>query len=388
MEIAFTAHAILERISSKQVCEMALRWNLQVQLDEMQQHLKSAMRESFHDQNQVVELLRDALFKVDDIFDELEVHILQSQMQPLQRLKLSKVQNFFCSLKVLALRVQIGSRIRSLNSRLVELQIYWMPNLHPLGPSNQHERVLMHRPYAVQHIDVFGREKDKEKIVEVLLGLRNESAISVIPVFGIGGIGKTTLAKAVFNDARVMRQFQLRLWVNASRVFDVKKLVDKVIKSASGNEDTDLRNLNEAELQTMFHKVLLKRNYMLVLDDLWIDNEGQWNELKRLLAGGHGNMILLTTRSESVASIAGTVPPYNLGGLLDDDCLALFLRKASGEGEEIQNNPNLLRIGAEITKKCEGVPLDAVVLGSSLYKETSQCHWEWIRDHHIWDSDR
>ncbi|KAK4373188.1 hypothetical protein RND71_008572 [Anisodus tanguticus] len=382
LEIAFTAHVILERISSKRVFEMALRWNLQGQLDQMQQHLKSAMQESFHDQNQVVDVLSEA----DKIFDELEIHTLQSQMQPLQRLKLSKVKNFFCSLKVLALRVQIGSRIRSLNSRLVELQIYWTPNLCLLRLSNQHERVLMHRPYPVQSIDVFGRENDREKIVEVLLGLRNESAISVVPVFGIGGIGKTTLEKMVYNDARVMRQLHLRIWVNSSRVFDVNKLVEKVIKSASGNEVTDLRNLNEAELRTMFCKVLLTRTYLLVLDDLWIDNEGQWNELKKLLAGGNGNMILVTTHSESVASIAGTVPPYNLGGLLDDDCLALFLRKASGEGEVVQNNPNLLRIGAEITKKYEGVPLDAVVLGSSLYNETSQCHWEWIRDHHIWDS--
>ncbi|XP_059310162.1 disease resistance protein RGA2-like [Lycium ferocissimum] len=393
MEIAFTAHEILERISSKRVCEMALRWNLQGQLDQMQQHLKSAMQETFHDQNQGVELLRDALSEADKIFDELEVHALQSQIQPLQRLKLSKVKNFFCSLNYQRsntlqsqIRVQIGSRIRSLNSRLAELQIYWTPNLRLLGLSNQHERVLMHRPYPVQRIDVFGRENDREKIVEALLGLRNESAISVVPVFGIGGIGKTTLAKMVYNDARVMRQFQLRIWVNASRVFDVNKLVEKVIKSASGNEVTDLRNLNEAELRAVFCKVLLKRTYLLVLDDLWIDNEGQWNELKSLLAGGHGNMILVTTRSESVASITGTVPPYNLGGILDDDCLALFLRKASGEGEEIQTNPNLLRIGAEITKKCEGIPLDAVVLGSSLYKETSLCHWEWIRDHRIWDS--
>ncbi|KAM3280816.1 disease resistance protein RGA2-like [Capsicum chacoense] len=385
MEIAFTAHDILERITSKRVCEMALRWNLQGHLDEMQLHLKSAMQESFHDQNGALELLRNALSKADKIFDELEVHTLQSQMQPLQRLELSKVRNFFCSVEVLAFRVQIGSRIRNLNSRLVELQIHWMTNLHQLGPSDQRERILMPRPNPVEHIDVFGRENDKEKIVEVLLGLTNESATSVIPVFGIGGIGKTTLAKMVYNDARVMRQFQLQIWVNASRVSDANKLVEKAIKSALGNEVADLRNLNEAELQMIFHKVLLKRTYLLVLDDLWVD-EGQWNELMRLLAGGHGNMILVTTRSESVASIAGTVPTYNLGGLLDDDCLALFMRKASAEGEEIQNSPNLLSIGAEITKKCEGVPLDAVVLGSSLYKETSQCHWEWIRDHRIWDS--
>ncbi|KAM3338447.1 hypothetical protein P3S68_030533 [Capsicum galapagoense] len=79
MEIAFTAHDILERITSKRVCEMALRWNLQGHLDEMQLHLKSAMQESFHDQNGAVELLRNALSKADKIFDELEVHALQSR---------------------------------------------------------------------------------------------------------------------------------------------------------------------------------------------------------------------------------------------------------------------------------------------------------------------
>ncbi|XP_019261990.1 PREDICTED: putative disease resistance protein RGA3 [Nicotiana attenuata] len=80
----------------------------------------------------------------------------------------------------------------------------------------------------------------------------------------------------------------------------------------------------------------------------------KWDDLKKLLmVGACGSKILVTTRNAAIASIMGTVPAYNLKGLLSEDCLTLFLRMAFEQGQEVLY-PNLVRIASDIMQKCEG----------------------------------
>jgi flagellar biosynthesis GTPase FlhF len=58
---------------------------------------------------------------------------------------------------------------------------------------------------------IFGREHDKEVVVELLLGQRDQQHLQVLPIIGMGGLGKTTLAKMVYNDCRVQKHFDLKI---------------------------------------------------------------------------------------------------------------------------------------------------------------------------------
>ncbi|KAJ9678919.1 hypothetical protein PVL29_020966 [Vitis rotundifolia] len=240
--------------------------------------------------------------------------------------------------------------------------------------------------------DVIGRDKDKEKVLELLMNSSDDDeSISVIPIVGLGGLGKTTLAKLVYNDQWVAGHFKKRIWVCVSDDFDMKKVIINIIKAikttVEGGSGIGLLNHNDLEMeqaQTLLRSTLGNENFFLVLDDMWNEDRRKWIELKTfLMNGAKGNKIVVTTRSHLVASIMGTVQAYILEGLSHDDCLSLFLKWAFNEGQEKQH-PNLVKIGNDIVKKCNGVPLAARTLGSLLFSKFEPRDWLDVRNNEIW----
>ncbi|XP_027772380.1 putative disease resistance protein RGA4 [Solanum pennellii] len=126
------------------------------------------------------------------------------------------------------------------------------------------------------------------------------------------------------------------------------------------------------QLQGCLGEVLQQKRYLLVLDDVWNEDQHKWTDMRELLMNcSRGSKIVVTTRSKMVALITGTVPPYYLRGLGQDN---LF--------------PNLVEIGKEIVKKCGGVPLAVKTLGRLLYMKTDKNEWLQIRDNEIWEIEQ
>ncbi|KAF9619881.1 hypothetical protein IFM89_009663 [Coptis chinensis] len=121
----------------------------------------------------------------------------------------------------------------------------------------------------------------------------------------------------------------------------------------------DVCNLEELDpLQRRLQESLLGKRYLLVLDDMWNENQEEWNRfICSMRCGAKESTILVTTRIKTVALITGTFPPYVLKFLSGDHCWSLFKQRSFGKGNE--GNPNLVEIGKEIVKKCGGVPQDA-----------------------------
>ncbi|XP_052483611.1 putative disease resistance protein RGA4 [Gossypium raimondii] len=205
---------------------------------------------------------------------------------------------------------------------------------------------------------------------------------------------KDTLAaiRAVVLDAEQQqaRTQELSLWIQRFKdaCYDVEDSIDQFEIEALRRqvlewEVPERRDMNKEELHKVLQDCLNGKRFLMVLDDVWKDKKKR-SELKDLLCGGaQGSIIIVTTRSRKVATITGTVSPYDLEHLSYENCMSLFLKLAFKEGEEKQH-VNLVRIGAGIVKKCEGVALAVKTLGSLLCSTRVQHDWELVRDSELW----
>ena len=334
--------------------------------------------------------LKNVCYDAEDVLDEFEYHALEDKVVSHGSIK-RKVLHFFSSSNPLLFGFKMSHRIREITERLDEIAA---DKSKFMLASDVSRAPVLYREKThsfVNASDVIGRDKDKENILQLLKNSCDMESISVIPIVGLGGLGKTTLAKLVYNDRCVVENFKKRMWVCISDDFDLKKVIVDIINSikttAEGGSGVGLLRHDELSMEqsrTLLRSTLGNEPFFLVLDDTWNEDRQKWIELKTVLMNGvKGNKIVVTTRSHRVASIMGTVPAYLLEGLSCDDCLSLFLKWAFKEGQERQH-PKLVHIGKGIVAKCKGVPLAARTLGSLLFSNFEERYWAYVRDTEIW----
>ncbi|KAM4080177.1 hypothetical protein ACB094_09G172000 [Castanea mollissima] len=332
--------------------------------------------------------LKDVLQDAENVLDEFQYRILQKEVMKRQGSTSEKVSNLFSSSNPLAVRFEMAHKIKGIRKRVDEIAAEKDKfNLaQGLGDRKLNMQEMRDRTHSfVDPRNVIGRDDDREKIIDLLMEQDAGRNVNVIPIVGIGGLGKTTLAKLVYNNEQVVGHFQLRMWVCVSEDFDVKWLIKEILKSALGKID---ETLSLDWLQTHLRDLLNDKKFLLILDDVWNDDHNKWIELKDLLLGGcKGSKIIVTTRKSSVATIMGTVATCNLKGLSHEYCLSLFKKLAFKEGEENQY-PNLLEIGEEIVEKCKGVPLAVRTLAGILYSKVDEHEWKFVRDNEIWNLEQ
>jgi hypothetical protein len=387
------ADNLLGKLGSLAFQEACLVWGVESDLERLEKTLSTvkavlldAEEQQFHNQELTVWLgnLREVFYDAQDVLDEFECEALRRQDVETRGSTTRKVRRFFSSSNSLVFRTKMGHQIKEIRARLDEVAAD-RAKFH-LSERSENRHVVRGREmsYSFVHAsDVIGRDQDKENIIQLLLHPAADGGqnVSVISVVGIGGLGKTALAKLVFNDATVVDHFELKCWVCVSDEFVLKQLLVKIVESISGENRNDL---GEEQLQIRLRDSLSGKKFLLVLDDVWNEERDKWIELRNLLIGGaNGSKILVTTRSPKVASMMGTMSPYNLEGLPHKQCLSLFVKWAFDEGQE-SRHPNLVEIGDEIVKKCKGVPLAVKSLGSLLYSKLEECDWLFVKDNDMW----
>ncbi|WKA08069.1 hypothetical protein VitviT2T_025823 [Vitis vinifera] len=391
------ADRVLGKLGSALIQEVGLAWGVKTELEELNDTLSTirAVLLDAEEKQATSHQLRDWLGKLkvgfydaEDIVDEFEYEALRQKVVASGSFK-TKVCSFFSSPKSLAFNLKMGHRVKKIRGRLDKIAAdkskFNLIEAVANTPVVLSKREMTHS--FVRASDVIGRDDDKENIVGLLMQPSVTENVSVIPIVGIGGLGKTTLAKLVYNDESVVGQFSTKMWVCVSDEFDIEKLIKKILKEIRKGDESYSDSSME-QLQSHLRNALDGEKFLLVLDDVWNTDREKWLKLKDLLVdGASGSKILVTTRKKSTASIMGTFPMQEIKGLSHDDCLSLFVKCAFRDGEDKQY-PTLLKIGDQIVEKCAGVPLAVRSLGSLLYSKRGERDWVSIRDSKIWELEQ
>ncbi|XP_012832978.1 PREDICTED: putative disease resistance RPP13-like protein 1 [Erythranthe guttata] len=300
--------------------------------------------------------LEGVAFDADNVLDELDYQHLSQTVHPTQHKIKKKVSNYGLQ------NIVAGANAQADGSQ---------------GPSAGRETdSLGNDPIFL------GRENDVSEIVKMMTTPpKGDHVFSILPIVGMGGLGKTTVAREVVDHKDIRTRFPKRFWVHVSENFDLMILFRKILTSLTRtNVKLESRQDVLEELQTY----LGAGRFLLVLDDVWNDSEEKWDDFinpLRKISSATGNGIVVTTRNLSVASLVTTLPIHKLNGLSVEECWSIIKAKAFVDG----NVPSEFElVGVSIAKNCQGLPLAARMVGRLLRGKSID---EWLHIEKNWLSD-
>ncbi|XP_057778310.1 putative disease resistance protein RGA4 [Salvia miltiorrhiza] len=213
--------------------------------------------------------LEDVAFDADNVLDEINYHNLSKQIKSAEPKK-EKVPSCFSCCKNLsrsrnmALKItKIKENLESINKEATELGLVRRLDNEPaLVITTVETDSYTHDPIFI------GRDDVESEIVEMLTNsiTTDERAVSIISIVGLGGLGKTTLTRKVFNHLKDETQFGSHIWVHVSPNFDALTLFKKILNNLTSCQ---AENESREDILAKLKEALKDKTYLLVLDDVW-----------------------------------------------------------------------------------------------------------------------
>ncbi|KAK8992713.1 hypothetical protein V6N11_048783 [Hibiscus sabdariffa] len=267
--------------------------------------------------------LQNVAYDIEDLLDGWNTAILRSQMEESRSsssstFSVSRLAPSGNSIPRLVGRRNIAVKIKELNERLQVIakekdDFAFNVNL------TRNNDVEPERPKTTCFIDVSeirGRDQDKNTIVSMLL---SESSAQ---------------ERDPFDEMRVAKAILEALTGTPSSFGELNTVLEKIHESIAG------------------------KRFLLVLDDVWTEDERKWQSFKYCLNSGAapGSRILVTTRKENVAALLGCTKLFHLGSLSEEECWSLFSHIAFS-GRNDRERWSLADIGKKIADKlaCNGL---------------------------------
>lgn len=261
----------------------------------------------------------------------------------------------------------ILEQIKAAKRNLENVDTYKIDNIGVSPSMRSVSRPLGRASYLLNNDEVIGLKKEANSIIDELVW--GSKSLCIISIIGMGGLGKTTLAKKIYDSSLVKSHFHEFAFCYVSQVHNKRRLLRDVLSGINGNKD-DFNEMSEDDLAHEVWKCLSGKRYLIVLDDIW--DIRAWDEVKESFPKEQiGSRIIFTTRSHIVALEAKS-SPHTLGFLSEDDSFELLQRKAFGKDGF---PPNFVKVGKTISTNCKGLPLALVIVAGLLASVTPSLSW-------------
>ncbi|XP_013633813.1 PREDICTED: disease resistance protein RPP8-like [Brassica oleracea var. oleracea] len=323
-----------------------------------------------------LEDVKDIVFDAEDIIESFLLKELSGNQKGVK----GRVKRLACFLvDRRGLSMDIEGITKRMAKVVAQMQSFGIQQIVYRSPSLQERQREIQQTYPKRsQKDLVGVEQSVKELVGHLVENDN---IQVVSISGMGGIGKTTLARQVFHHDIVRSQFDGFAWICVSQDFKRKDIWQKLLQDLRPH-DKGIEHTNEGTLQAELFHLLETSKYLIVMDDVWTKED--WDVIKDVFPQERGGWkMILTSRNEGVGLHADPACfPFRPKILTPEESWKLCESIAFPRREitEFDVDEELEAMGKKMVTYCGGLPLAVKVLGGLLANKNMVEEWKRVYD--------
>ncbi|ESR40710.1 putative disease resistance protein [Citrus sinensis] len=213
-----------------------------------------------------------------------------------------------------------------------------------------------------------GMQSQLDKVWSCLV----EEPVGIVGLYGMGGVGKTTLLTHLHNKFLGQGDFDFLIWVVVSKDLQIEKIQEIIGKKVGLFNDSWMKK-NLAERAVDIYNVLKEKKFVLLLDDVWQRVAFTTVGVPIPPRDKSASKVVFTTRSTEVCGWMGAHKNFEVGCLSANDARELF-RQNVGE-ETLNGHPDIRELSETVTKECGSLPLALIITGRAMACKKTPEEW-------------